>query len=58
MKMWKQKKTSRRRKNDKKIAEAFREEREQDIKRQEQFKQDLDEFIKERERDYENSKFN
>lgn len=56
--MWKQKKTSRRRKNDKKIAEAFREEREQYIKRQEQFKQDLDEFIKERERDYKNSKFN
>lgn len=51
--MWRQKKKSKRRKNDKKMAEAFSKERDEYIKRQEVYKRDLQEFIDKREQERE-----
>lgn len=51
--MWKQKRKSKRRKNDKKMAEAFSKERDEYIKKQEVYKRDLQEFIDKREQERE-----
>ena len=53
--MWKAKRKSRKRKNDRKIAEAkeFKEQREAYIKLSEQFKQEFIEFCEERQKQYE-----
>ena len=52
--MWKHKRTSRKRKNDKKIAEAeeFKQQREEYMRLQDQFRQEFIEFCEQREKEY------